>query len=399
MYKAAILRTKVFEGDFEVIADLESISPILTDSSSGLIFSDISGLNKITLELSPNGELTMNDSLNGVWKSDIGITGLSLPITVKMTRAGNTARYYYKKDGEFVQLGSRTGVYSGPGSIRFDTESWTPSFPAVDSSFDNFSLTCMLPAVSNARSTCLDNGTKVQFDWTAVPGARDYQVMFDDPSNNAATCLNGWVCPNTEDKQNLAIVGTTFTMNITPNKNYKWWMWTESGYTGNSTVHYDLNCSNSSNNSSSNNNSTPSCNDSKPSSAPDLFQIDSTSTSAKLFFTSVSNKSDYYISYSTKSNAEEHGVQVTLGGGGGVQNFTVNLLKPNTTYYFKVRGQNGCMPGDWSSIVKMETKGDSSFYANSPTRITLPVTGNSLPTYSVIILGIFLIIGSFFFLV
>ena len=120
------------------------------------------------------------------------------------------------------------------------------------------------------------------------------------------------------------------------------------------------------------NNSAPACGDIKPVSVPDLFQISTTINSAKIFFTPISNGDQYYIAFSTHSNAEEHGVQVVLARE-GVQNFTLNLLKPNTIYYVKVRGQNGCAPGDWSNIMKVFTDG-SIFYKNySPsTPIVIP---------------------------
>lgn len=107
--------------------------------------------------------------------------------------------------------------------------------------------------------------------------------------------------------------------------------------------------------SSSSNNSAPSCGDAKPSSIPDLFQINVNSTTAKLFFTPISNSISFYLSFSTRPNAEDYGAETTLARE-GVQNFTISLLKPNTTYYFKVRGQNGCMPGDWSNIMKVTTR-------------------------------------------
>ena len=111
----------------------------------------------------------------------------------------------------------------------------------------------------------------------------------------------------------------------------------------------------STNNSSSNNNvSASSCNTSKPVGAPDLFQIDVTKESATVYFTPVSGIFTYYVSYATKSSAEEHGVEVHLGSN-GVQKYTMNNLASDTLYYFKVRGQNGCMPGDWSSIKSAKT--------------------------------------------
>lgn len=93
----------------------------------------------------------------------------------------------------------------------------------------------------------------------------------------------------------------------------------------------------------------PVCTDLTPVSVPDLFQIDTTNDSATLYFTPIIEDNKYFISYSTSENAEEHGAEVILGTQ-GVQSYTVNLLNPNTTYYFKVRGQNGCQPGQWSNI-------------------------------------------------
>lgn len=146
----------------------------------------------------------------------------------------------------------------------------------------------------------------------------------------------------------------------------------------------------SSNNSPSNNSSNsngwaaPACNDAKPLSAPDLFQINLTQNTAKLFFTPISNTNQYVISFSTKANAEENGATVTLARE-GVQNFTINLLKPSTTYYFKVRGQNGCMPGDWSNIFKVTTNSRASnqivqYYEKFSIEKALPVISAKLST-------------------
>ena len=138
--------------------------------------------------------------------------------------------------------------------------------------------------------------------------------------------------------------------------------------------------SSSSSTSSGGSNSAPSCQTDKPSSQPDLFQIDVTDTTARLFFTPISNTDRFYISFSSRENAEEHGADVTLTRD-GVQSFEVQLLDPSTIYYFKVRGQNGCMPGDWSTVAKVRTQYQGaavqkSYYKNIPfdEEIVLPVT-------------------------
>jgi hypothetical protein len=112
-----------------------------------------------------------------------------------------------------------------------------------------------------------------------------------------------------------------------------------------------------------------SCGNTSPVAAPSLFQIDVNSTSAKLFFTPIANVNKFFISFSTKSFAEEFGAEADLARE-GVQSYTVYHLKPNTTYYFKVRGQSGCTPGTWSNIVKITTRSNAlskaiSFFKNS----------------------------------
>lgn len=131
---------------------------------------------------------------------------------------------------------------------------------------------------------------------------------------------------------------------------------------------------NSSSNSSSSNSSSPSssssnstCNDSPPVATPDLFQINTTSTTAKIFFTPLSDTNHYFISFSNDPLAEKYGADVNLLKE-GVQNFTINLLKPNSIYYLKVRGQKGCMPGNWSNIMKFKTN-SQIYYKNFPSTI------------------------------
>ncbi len=124
----------------------------------------------------------------------------------------------------------------------------------------------------------------------------------------------------------------------------------------------------SSSSTTSTNNSTPSnssCTSPKPLFISDLFEIRTTPTSAKLFFTPQADTSDFYISFSEDPNAEEHGEQVTLIRE-GVQSHTVYYLKPNTIYYAKVRGQNGCMSGDWSNILKFKTSSKTYYRYYSP---------------------------------
>jgi hypothetical protein len=122
---------------------------------------------------------------------------------------------------------------------------------------------------------------------------------------------------------------------------------------------------NNSNNSSNPINSTPVCGDGRPLYAPDLFEVRTTKNTVKLFFTPLPDTNNYFISFSTSPIAEENGEQVSLLRE-GVQSHEVYMLKPSTTYYFKVRGQNGCMPGPWSNVLKLVTN-NKTVYKYGPT--------------------------------
>ncbi|MGI6278884.1 MAG: hypothetical protein ACOYJ8_03730 [Patescibacteria group bacterium] len=117
-------------------------------------------------------------------------------------------------------------------------------------------------------------------------------------------------------------------------------------------------------------NSAPVCGESRPLYVPDLFQINVTDNTASLFFTPIPETDKFFISFSEDPLAESHGEIVSLSRN-GVQNHLVYLLKPETTYYFKVRGQKGCAPGDWSNVMAINTNregftSETIYYKNSP---------------------------------
>lgn len=88
--------------------------------------------------------------------------------------------------------------------------------------------------------------------------------------------------------------------------------------------------------------------------APELFQIDTQQNKATVYFSPISGFNTYTVSYSTNSDGE--GTTVSHSGDSvGVQKVTIDSLDSNSTYYFKVRVDNGCMPGEWSSIKSIST--------------------------------------------
>ena len=105
------------------------------------------------------------------------------------------------------------------------------------------------------------------------------------------------------------------------------------------------------------------CTATKPDHAPDLFQIDVTKNSAKLYFTPVNNAvSNYTIVYGYERGDERFGVSFPYGVYQGVIDYTINHLAPNTRYYYKVRADNGCRNGYWSETLSARTNWDFKTY-------------------------------------
>ncbi len=112
--------------------------------------------------------------------------------------------------------------------------------------------------------------------------------------------------------------------------------------------------------SSSSNSSTTSniaaCNDSAPSGSPDLFQIDPTGASVKLYFKTVTGANGYQVSYGTTSDANQFGDSFSYSGPLWILDRTINNLSPNTAYYFKVKALNGCNAGNFSQTLSTSVK-------------------------------------------
>ena len=147
----------------------------------------------------------------------------------------------------------------------------------------------------------------------------------------------------------------------------------------------------SSNNSSST--STSVCSDTAPGEkAPWLYgAITQDSGSVLLYFTEADNPvNKYVLEYGTKSGDYPYGVQDMGVNSRGQMTFLVKSLSSNTTYYFKVRGGNGCATGNWSNEISAKTKGLVSFNQLEITQSDLepqPVTeipsNTSCQTYTV----------------
>lgn len=152
----------------------------------------------------------------------------------------------------------------------------------------------------------------------------------------------------------------------------------------------------SSNSSSSSNGSTtgaPSCSDQAPGNKTPLLYgaIAQSSGSILLYFTEADSPvTKYVLKYGTKSGEYQYGVQDMGVNERNQMTYQVNALSPNTTYYFKIRGQNGCATGNWSNEISSKTKGFVSFnqldFAESeivPSEKDTQATKNTCDPYTV----------------
>lgn len=107
----------------------------------------------------------------------------------------------------------------------------------------------------------------------------------------------------------------------------------------------------------------PRCPMEKPNHKPELFQIDTTRTSATLYFTPVNNAvTEYRIVYGYAKGQDDFGVSYPMGYYDGVLSYTINHLNPETRYYFKVTAVNGCRYGYWSNTMSARTRWDFKSY-------------------------------------
>lgn len=102
---------------------------------------------------------------------------------------------------------------------------------------------------------------------------------------------------------------------------------------------------------------TPYCSDSAPGGTPYLVSAEPVSqTQLKLTWNPASDPvSSYLVSYGLQSDNYIYG-GIPIGGH-DANNYTVNDLKPGTTYYFVIMAVNGCAPGGFSNEVSATTTG------------------------------------------
>ncbi len=100
----------------------------------------------------------------------------------------------------------------------------------------------------------------------------------------------------------------------------------------------------------------PVCSDTVPGSAPWLYDaISESKDSIRVYFTDAQDPVDKYVlEYGTEPGVYQFS-SVNIGGK-GTKTYLVEWLSPDKTYYFRVRGGNGCATGPWSNEISAKTK-------------------------------------------
>lgn len=132
--------------------------------------------------------------------------------------------------------------------------------------------------------------------------------------------------------------------------------------------------------------SSSTCTSQKPSSAPNLFQIDAKNDTVKLYFAPAGVPvTSYFVSFGDGAFSEGHGVSFNETSRKGAVSYDVFKLKHNTTYTFKVRGANGCMPGPWSATLSIRTTGSPKtvvkYYPKSQAKTSTKDTLSGVGSY------------------
>jgi hypothetical protein len=108
----------------------------------------------------------------------------------------------------------------------------------------------------------------------------------------------------------------------------------------------------------------PSCGDQTPGPRPAWLYgaIAQNENSILLFFTEADSPvSKYVLTFGTRSGKYDYGVLDMGVNARGQMTFLVKALAANTTYYFKVRAQNGCATGGWSNEISAKTANPQAF--------------------------------------
>ena len=101
------------------------------------------------------------------------------------------------------------------------------------------------------------------------------------------------------------------------------------------------------------------CRDQAPGKTPPLIYsaVSNNSHSVLLSFSPADEPVEkYVIQYGTKPDSYPHEIKNLGVNSRDTMTYLVNMLSPNTTYYFRIKAVNGCASGKWSNTISAKTK-------------------------------------------
>lgn len=142
------------------------------------------------------------------------------------------------------------------------------------------------------------------------------------------------------------------------------------------------------------------------SNAPTLYQVDRVegAVTSTLYFTPVAEAKKYTIVYGLSEGDERYSGSINYEASTGAITYTVNDLDPNLDYYYKVRAENDCSQGPYSSWLADGAK-PSPTVTGTPTGLggggiaspPLPVTGVETTVAAAVLSVVAVLTGLFLF--
>lgn len=279
---------------------------------------------------------------------------------------GNLSRYW---NGSVDEVRLSTNVQS-PDWIA-------ASYLSGNNTFNTFGTEeGLYPTTASLTSSIFDTGSNISYDTltfsTSVPSNTTATVkvrtsnsasMTGAPTFGSCTAISSGslmsanACVTDTDRYVQYLISLASTDGIsTPTFSN-----IDLNYTSSSPTPTPGSGSSSSSGSSGSSPTQESCTLPPPTASPDLFQIQSTANSAKLYFTPTGgNTTGYTISYGRTTDANDYSASFNTSDTSGAQTYTINDLSQNTIWYFKIRANNNCAPGTYSSVTSASTVSPST---------------------------------------